>query len=69
MVVLGNAGESEGGSLLDRWVELLKAVHEGVEGSRVDGSLGEVWGVLGDRSEHVGGSLLVEALKERNNSN
>ena len=43
MVVLGDAGESKSGSLLDGWVELLKAVHESIKGSRVDDSLGEVW--------------------------
>ena len=63
VVVLGNAGKCECGSLLDRWVELLQAVHKSIKSSRVDNSLSEVWGVLGNRSEHVCSGLLVEALK------
>ena len=43
VVVLGNAGKSESGSFLDRWVELFKAVDESVESSRVDYSFSEMW--------------------------
>ena len=40
--MLGDAREGESGGLLDGWVELLKTVHEGIEGTRVNDSLGEV---------------------------
>ena len=60
--MLGNAGESESGSLLDGWVELLKTIDESVEGTRVHNSLGKVRGVLGNRSEDVSCSLFVESL-------
>jgi hypothetical protein len=43
----------------------LKAVDKGVKSSRVDHSLGEVWRVLSNRSEHVGSSFLVESLKNK----
>ena len=61
--MLGNAREGKGSGLLHGWVELLKTVHEGIEGTRVDNGLGEVGGVLGNRSEDVSSSLLVESLK------
>ena len=62
MVVLGDAGESEGSGLLDGGIELLEAVHEGIEGSGVDNSLCEVRRVLGNRSEDVSSGFFVESL-------
>ena len=41
-VMLGDAREGESGSLLDGWVELFKTIHEGIKGTRVNDSLGEV---------------------------
>ena len=34
--MLGDAGESEGSSLLDRWVKLLKAVNESAESAGME---------------------------------
>ena len=65
VVVLGNAGKSKSGSLLNGRVELLKADDEGVKSTRVDNSLGKVGRVLGNRSENVSSSLLVESLYKR----
>ena len=62
--MLGDAGEGEGSSLLDRWVEFLKAVHEGIKCTRMHDGFREMRRVLGNRSQNVGGSLLVESLKE-----
>ena len=62
-VMLSNAGESEGSSLLDRWVKLLKTINESIESTRVNYSLGEVRGVLGNRSKDVSSSFFVESLK------
>ena len=42
VVVFGNAGKSECGSLLNGRVELLKAVNEGIKSAGVNNSLCEV---------------------------
>ena len=48
VVVLGDAREGKGSSLLDRGIELLETVDESIEGSRVDNSLSEMRRVLGN---------------------
>ena len=48
VVVLGDAGKSEGSSFLYGGVEFLEAVDKGIKSSGVDDGLGEVRGVLGN---------------------
>jgi hypothetical protein len=44
--VFGDAGESEGSSFLNGWIEFFKAVNKSIKSSGVDDGLGKMWGVL-----------------------
>jgi len=48
MSVFGNASKSPCGSFLNRGIELLEAVNEGIKSTRVNNSLSEVRRVLCD---------------------
>ena len=62
-VMLGNTGKSKCSSFLDRWIELFEAIDKSIEGTGVNDSLGKMRRVLSNRSENIGGSFLVESLK------